>query len=94
MLPDLGFFSFQNDTLTYGNYGGLDYSAGQFGGTVTGTSLDPAPVDAFDQLFYEHDLAYQGPTTPVELIPAHIAVVEGVVDLLLAPQQPLGDLFF
>ena len=82
MFPDLGNFHLIDDTLTYGNYGGLDYTAGQIGGTITGTTADPAPVDAYDALFYQHDLAYTFTSDPVELIPAHIAVVEGVVDLL------------
>jgi len=29
----------------YGNYGGANYSAGVIGGHITGTSVDPPPVD-------------------------------------------------
>jgi len=83
MFPNLENFRLIDDTtLVYGNYGGLDYSAGQPGGSITGTPADVAPVDAYDALFYQHDLAYTQTSDPVELIPAHVAVVEGVVDLL------------
>jgi hypothetical protein len=37
-------------TLTYGNYGGLNYSAGVVGGTITENS--PPPVDAYDAAFF------------------------------------------
>ena len=83
MFPNLQNFRLIDDaTLVYGNYGGLDYTAGQLNGTITGTSADPAPVDAYDALFYQHDLAFMQTSDPIELIPAHVAVVEGVVDLL------------
>ena len=36
-------------TITYGNYGGLNYSAGVVGGTITETS--PPPVNAYDAAF-------------------------------------------
>jgi hypothetical protein len=35
----------------YGNYGGANYSAGEIGGHITGTSADPPPVDQLDALF-------------------------------------------
>ena len=43
---------------TYGNYGGAGYTAGTIGGTTPETP-NPAPVDALDALFYQHDLVYQ-----------------------------------
>ena len=46
----------------YGNYGGLNYSSGVVGGTITETS--PPPVDAYDAAFYLHDLAYQSSSKP------------------------------
>ena len=67
------------DTLTYGNYGGLNYSAGVVGGTITETS--PPPVDAYDAAFYLHDLAYQSSSDPAVRIPADIQVAETVSDL-------------
>src|SRR5204863_3164991 len=48
----------------YGNYGGANYSAGEIGGHITGTSADPPPVDPLDALFYQHDLVYQTSTNP------------------------------
>jgi Ca2+-binding RTX toxin-like protein len=69
------------DTPTYGNYGGLNYSAGVVGGTITETS--PPPVDAYDAAFYLHDLAYQSSTDPAVRLPADVQVVESVSDLAL-----------
>lgn len=90
MFPNLDFFHFDENTLTYGNYGGLHYSAGMFGGTITGTPADPPPVDAYDALFYEHDLAYQQSSDRVELIQADVAVVEGVYGLLTDAVSTIG----
>jgi Ca2+-binding RTX toxin-like protein len=67
--------------LTYGNYGGLNYSAGVVGGTITETS--PPPIDAYDAAFYLHDLAYQSSSDPAVRIPADIQVAETVSDLTL-----------
>ncbi|MGY8665926.1 Ig-like domain-containing protein [Bradyrhizobium sp. UFLA05-109] len=39
---------------TYGNYGGPGYT----GGAIGGNNFDVPPVDALDQLFQAHDLAY------------------------------------
>jgi Ca2+-binding RTX toxin-like protein len=66
-------------TLTYGNYGGLNYSAGVVGGTITETS--PPPVDAYDAAFYLHDLAHQSSSDPAVRLPADIQVAETVYDL-------------
>ncbi|MBI5260977.1 MAG: hypothetical protein HY852_04060 [Bradyrhizobium sp.] len=48
---------------SYGNYGGVNYSAGQEGGTTpepgSADYLANPPKDNLDQLFYTHDLAYQ-----------------------------------
>ncbi|WP_460449096.1 hypothetical protein [Alsobacter sp. SYSU BS001988] len=81
MFPNLSNFHIIDGTLTYGNYGGLNFSAGQIGGT-TPVPAFPAPVDAYDALFYQHDLALQQAQTPAERILADVAVVEGVVGLL------------
>ena len=75
MFPKIDYFKFDSHNLSYGNYGGFDYSAGVAGGSITGTSADPAPVDAYDALFYSHDLAYQQSSNPVELRQADIQVV-------------------
>jgi hypothetical protein len=83
MLPNLKNFHFGDNGLYYGNYGGRDYSAGTENGTITGTSADPAPVDAYDQLFYEHDLALQQASGPEERLEADVAVVTGMYELLL-----------
>jgi hypothetical protein len=79
-FPNPDYFDFYNNTPIYGNYGGLDYSAGEMGGTITQTS--PAPLDAYDELFYQHDLVAQQTSDPVELVQSHIDVVEGVTTLL------------
>ncbi len=63
---------------TYGNYGGPNYSAGELGGKITGTSADPAPVDPLDALFYQHDFVYQSSTNPLVRAAADVQLVEGV----------------
>jgi hypothetical protein len=62
----------------YGNYGGANYSAGQIGGQITGTSADPPPVDALDMLFYQHDLVYQTSTNPLVRAAADVQLVESM----------------
>jgi len=81
MLPNASYFHLGDNGLYYGNYGGLDYSAGVEDGKATVPAY-PTPVDAYDQLFYEHDLALQNASTPDERLDAHIQVVEGVWHLL------------
>ena len=81
MFPNLSNFHVIDGTLTYGNYGGLNYSSGQIGGTAL-SPPNPAPVDAYDALFYQHDLALQEAHTPVARVHADAAVVEGVIELL------------
>jgi Ca2+-binding RTX toxin-like protein len=66
-------------TLTYGNYGGLNYSAGVVGGMITETS--PPPVDAYDAAFYLHDLAYQSSSDPALRLPADVQLAERLIDL-------------
>jgi hypothetical protein len=66
-------------TLTYGNYGGLNYSAGVVGGTITETS--PPPVDAYDAAFYLHDLAHQSSSDPALRLPADVQLAERLIDL-------------
>jgi hypothetical protein len=82
MLPQWDYFHFSDNGLYYGNYGGLDYSAGTENGRITQTPADPAPVDAYDRLFYNHDLALQQASSPGERLEAHVAVVTGVYDLV------------
>ena len=91
MLPQLQYFHFGENGLYYGEYGGVDYSAGVEDGKITGTSADPAPVDAYDKLFYEHDLALQNASSPAERLEAHVNVVEGVYGLL-TDTKPHWDL--
>ncbi|MGO4526675.1 hypothetical protein AB4097_17660 [Microvirga sp. 2MCAF35] len=83
MPLNLEYFHFGDHGLYYGNYGGLDYSAGTENGTITGTSADPNPVDAYDQAFYEHDLALQQASSTEERLEAHVHVITAVYDLLL-----------
>jgi hypothetical protein len=82
MFPQLENFHIGDNGLYYGLYGGLDYSAGTEDGTVTGSSADPTPVDAYDEEFYDHDLALRNASTPAERLDAHIDVVEDVSGLL------------
>lgn len=83
MFPQLKYFHLGDNGLYYGNYGGLDYSLGIEDGIITGTSPpDPAPVDAYDALFYQHDLALQQASNPVEALQAHVRVAEGLYGLL------------
>jgi hypothetical protein len=82
-FPNPDYFNFNDDgSLTYGNYGGQNYSAGEFGGTITGTPADPPPVDAYDQEFYEHDLVAQTSSDPEVLLQSHVDVVQDVAGLL------------
>ena len=66
-------------TITYGNYGGLNYSAGVVGGTITETS--PPPVDAYDAAFYLHDLVYQSSSDPAVRLPSDVQLAETLTDL-------------
>jgi hypothetical protein len=81
-FPNPDYFNFDDGSLTYGNYGGKNYSAGEFGGTITGTPEDPPPVDAYDQEFYEHDLVAQTSSDPEVLLQSHVDVVQDVARLL------------
>ena len=63
---------------TYGNYGGPNYSAGEVGGKITGTSADPPSVDPLDKLFYLHDFAYQTSADPLERAAADVQLVESM----------------
>jgi hypothetical protein len=82
MFPQWEYLDFGDNGPQYGNYGGLNYSAGTEGGTVTGTPADPAPVDLYDQAFYAHDLALQEASNPVERLEAHVEVAQTVYGLL------------
>ncbi len=82
MLPNPKYFHIGDNGIYYGLYGGLDYSAGVEDGEITGSPADPAPVDAFDLLFYNHDYALQQATTREERLEAHVEVVEGVYELV------------
>jgi hypothetical protein len=62
----------------YGNYGGANYSAGEIGGHITGTSADPPPVDQLDALFYQHDLVYQTSTDFFVRAAADVRLVESM----------------
>jgi len=62
--------------VTYGNYGGENYSAGVVGGTITETS--PPPIDAYDAAYYLHDLAYQSSSDVAVHLAADIQVSETV----------------
>ncbi len=82
MLPNPKLFQFGDNGLYYGNYGGLDYSAGVEDGTAS-SPPNPPPLDDYDRLFFEHDYALQNASTPEERLEAHAAVVIGVYDLLI-----------
>jgi hypothetical protein len=81
MLPNPKYFYLDDNGLYYGNYGGLDYSAGVEDGKAS-LPPDPLPVDRYDQAFYEHDFALQNASTPEERLDAHVDVVRSVYDLL------------
>ena len=66
---------------TYGNYGGPNYSAGEVGGKITGTSADPPPVDPLDALFKTHDLVYQTTQDPLARATADVQLVENMYAL-------------
>jgi hypothetical protein len=79
MFFDFDNFNFVDHTLTYGNYGGFNYSNGMVGGTITESPLPP--VDPLDTLFFQHDFVYQTSTDPAVLREADVDLVEGVVNL-------------
>jgi hypothetical protein len=63
---------------SYGNYGGPNYSAGVEGGTAS-IPANPPPVDALDNLFYQHDLVYQNPNSmPQDIADADVTLVGGM----------------
>jgi hypothetical protein len=66
---------------SYGNYGGPNYSAGVEGGTTPETPTNPAPVDALDFLFWQHDLDYQHATSATDIARADVTLVEGMYAL-------------
>jgi hypothetical protein len=84
-----------NITFTYGNYGGLNYSAGQIGGR-TPYNIDPnipgqAPIDFLDALFYQHDFVYQayqdGFVSEDTLPGADINLIEEMIGLATTDPQ-------
>jgi len=87
---------------TYGNYGGPHYSAGTIGGT-TPEAIDPSvpgqvPVDALDQLSYQHDLVYQhyadGLVQATALPVADVQFVESMAQLTFTdPEAQLYEGF-
>ena len=95
MFFDLDFLKFADHMLTYGNYGGLNYSSGVVGGTITGSSPpDAVPVDPLDALFYQHDLVYQTYTDPTVLRTADVQLAVGVVEGVYQQIQNTWDLWF
>jgi hypothetical protein len=90
---------------SYGNYGGPNYSAGVEGGTTPeGPNPIPAPVDALDTLFWQHDLVYQHvkdglvppPDIPNVIAQADVNLAEGMYALTktnLDPEALLYDAF-
>src|SRR5439155_11041272 len=73
---------------SYGNYGGPNYSAGIEGGTPS-VPANPPPVDALDNLFYQHDLVLQSSTaTPQDIFLADLGLVLGIHNL---PQTAFND---
>jgi len=70
---------------TYGNYGGPGYTAGTLGGTTPNPPPDPAPVDALDALFYQHDLVLQkvidGLLPPAAAVGATVELVTNMAAL-------------
>ena len=89
MLPNPDYFSFGENGIRYGLYGGLDYSRGVDGGKITGED-DPPPVDDYDEFFYTHDLELQQATTTEERLDAHAHVVAGVYGLLTGTTPDWG----
>ena len=81
---------------TYGNYGGPGYTAGTLGGTAS-VPADPPPVDALDQLFYEHDLALQQANgNPAAILGASVLLVHEMdtlptIQSLIDPNSPNYD---
>jgi hypothetical protein len=88
---------------SYGNYGGANFSAGVEGGTTPeGPNPIPAPVDALDTLFWQHDLVYQhvqdGLVPPLDIpntiAQADVTLVEGMFALtptITDPEEFLYD---
>ena len=85
---------------SYGNYGGPNYTAGVEGGTTLGNPI-PAPVDALDTLFWQHDLVYQhvkdGLISPRDIpnaiAQADVTLVEGAYALTKTNLDPEALLY-
>ena len=82
---------------SYGNYGGPNYSAGVKGGTTPETPTNPAPVDALDNLFWQHDLVYQhlkdNAATLQDTFNADVALVQGMFALAQTESDPEALLY-
>jgi hypothetical protein len=85
---------------SYGNYGGPNYTAGVEGGTTPDNPI-PAPVDALDTLFWQHDLVYQhvkdGLVSPQDIpnaiAQADVTLVEGLYALTKTNLDPEAFLY-
>lgn len=62
--------------VPYGNYGGPNWT----GGKINGNDFSKKPVDKMDQLFKEHDIAYQS-KDPIARLKADIDLVKGLKNL-------------
>jgi len=87
---------------SYGNYGGPNYTAGVEGGTTPeGPNPNPAPVDALDTLFWQHDLVYQHvkdglvapQDIPTAIAQADVKLVEGMYALTKTNLDPEALLY-
>lgn len=69
------------DIPTYGNYGGPNYSDGRIVQPTEVTPLTTPPVDTLDELFLEHDRAYDLSSDPLVLAEADLQLVRAIAAL-------------
>ncbi|MCB8821459.1 hypothetical protein [Microvirga rosea] len=63
---------------TYGNYGGPGWT----GGKLNGTKFDVPAVNALDQVFKDHDLAYGNARSQKDKLLADIDLILGITGLV------------
>jgi hypothetical protein len=78
---------------TYGNYGGLNWSGGEFVGDFEPGNYKVKPEDALDKLFRKHDMAYDPGSTDRSQARADIVLIKKIQALDEDAVTGEGDLY-